>query len=1127
MPGLGKNIGDAYIEVHADTGPFRREVTLAADGVTVLTEKWERLDKRVNRLGFGLGRLKGSRNDFLNIIGSMAQGLENLFGRGLRESFAGVGALISGIGRSLAQGEGPLSGFGKALDKVGLTIGRLGGGGIDGLIVQIVALVAAFEGMAVIGGVVAAGISLITGALTALTVAIGGGLLGFVTALGPAMLAFAAGTAAASFAIAGMTKEQRRALAPLKQWVEEIQRITRDELFTGIGKQASALAGVLSTTLNPLIRRSAGVLREFIDGFVASIQGGGFASVMRTLSAQLPNLLRNTLSIVSNVATGLTGIFAGAAPGANRLFEAVNRVTAAFSAWFTSVEGQRQINRFMGDAIPILETLWDIAKQVGNTLRILWEEGAAGGKALLDSVSAILADFTKWLGSTEGRDALLRWFNASVAAAGTLGAFVRTVVDLFNALDTEQTRTFFLLFVGHVSAAVTALTRVVTWTQSAITAVDNFGKSTSRVFTQITASVSAWVTNAIGAIGRFASAAPGAFRTFNIAVGNAFNSILSVVRSVMSAITRLQVSAITAVINGWNRVRSIGSATWTSIRSIIETLTAPLRAIVVIVQAVSARFGGLQGVVSAVVSRMRANIATAVGAVTSLIGAISRVIGFFVNLGAAAAREVGRIINAFRSINLYSIGVEIINGLTRGISAAVGGLLSYARSIANQIASTFANALQISSPSKVFRSFGGFIIDGLIQGMQRRERAAEKQSDQVAQSVIRGAVNGLEKARESLRAAARRVTDLLADAGRSPRISKVFNEVGREAIRALTNGLSLGREAATGDVRAIVERIGEIAREAMEGENKKTRASIAAQASALREWVRTQGQALDAVWREVDRAGARLTSARERLRELQDQFNQLRESTRDSLRGELNLGSTVIDGETTFEAVAANVAGLAAKMRTFAKMLKQLVAAGLPAALVQEVASLGSTEGIAVARALLSASPAQRDSLITDFSSIQKSTSQIGTILAEQMFGAGIEAQKGLIKGLESNREALIRAAKKIAETIAAAVRRELGIKSPSTVFRQIGEFITEGLAQGIDAGKRRVDSAVSGLVDPSIIANLNPAISALAGQGASSSGSGSSGTNIAAGAIQVVSPYANPRLVAIEVMDALAARGK
>jgi hypothetical protein len=1068
MAGLGKNIGDAYIEVHASTGPFRR--TLRAEAAAAGTEAGDQFDRRLGsrlgKLNIGLSRLKGSRNNFLNIVGSMAEGLENVFGKAVRETFASVGSTIAGFGRSLTGGDVALSQFGRILDSVGLAIGRLGGGGIDGLIVQIVAMVLAFEAMIAIAGVVSAGISTITGALTALTVAIGGGLLGGITALGPGLLALSVGATAAGFAIAGLSKSQKAALAPLKAWVKEIQGIANQRLFGNIGEQASALAGVLSTTLNPLISRSADVLREFLDSFVASLQGGQFAGVMNTLSAQLPNLLRSLLSIVSGLAAGLTGVFAAAAPGANTLFGAINRVVQSFAAWALSAEGITTINTFMFQAIGILSSLWGIATQLGTTLSILWSEGAAGGQTLLTAIQGILDRFNAWLGSTAGREALRQWFNTAVLVAGQLGGTIQRLIELFNTLDSPQTRAFFINLVSSINSGIGALTALASWTQDATTAFLNFSTDGG---------------NAIIGFG---------------------NSVVSVFQSVMRG----------------------GTAAFGAINRALSTVNAAVARFVV--SAVSA-FKSFMGSVNSVA-----------GAVTRafilMTANMGRLVGFWISgfqsLVGAASGAVNNVLTAFANlqIRMLSVGRNIISGIISGISGAVGGLFAYVRSIADSIASTFAAALDINSPSRVFREFGGFIILGLQDGMKRRAKSAEKTSDEIARGVINSALDVLNKAEGSVRATAARVFSLLAGAGTGPTLSKAFNELGINTIHALVNGLDDGRDDAQGDIKRIIESISKIAQDAMKGEDKKTRASIVSQSRALQDWVRSQGQALDAVWREVERAGDRLDSARERLKDLQTQFNQLRDSTASSLRNELNLGSTVVGGETTFDEVAANVSGLAARMRTFARLLKRLVSAGLPAALVQEVASLGSTEGIAVARALMQGTAAQRRSLVADFAGLQQSTSGIGTLLADQMFGAGIEAQKGLIRGLTADQAALEKAAKHIAQVIANKVRQELGIHSPSTVFRQLGVFITEGLAQGIESGTARVRSAVTGLVDQNALSNLNPPISALsAQQTASGMRSGAAIGGIESGAIQIITPYANPALVAEQVMDRLAVAGK
>jgi phage-related protein len=490
----------------------------------------------------------------------------------------------------------------------------------------------------------------------------------------------------------------------------------------------------------------------------------------------------------------------------------------------------------------------------------------------------------------------------------------------------------------------------------------------------------------------------------------------------------------------------------------------------------------------------------------------------------------GRAVSALQGLNasLYTAGVNAIQGLYNGIVSKAGSVISYVSNLAGQVAGAFRRALGIASPSKLFAEYGGNIVEGLIRGLESQEKGAVKSGDDLAKSVIQGAQTSLERASASLKQTAQLVTSRLASAGPNPKLNKAFKTQGEAAIRALTNGLDDGREAAQAEVKTIVERISAVATKAMKGQDAKTKKALQNQAKSLQQWVKGQGAALDAVWREVDRARTRLDTARGKLKELQDQFSQLSSSFRDQLRGEIDLGSAIqSDGTATFDQVAANVSGLAAKMKTFAGLLKKLIAEGLPPALVQEVASLGTEKGIAIARALLSGTDAQRSSLVSDFKSIQSSTASIGNLLADQMYGAGIEAQKGLIKGLEANEKALVAAAKKIAQRITNEVKKELGIKSPSKVFEEIGLNITQGLANGIDQGQRVVDQSMRRLVPTDALNNLNAPLSSLAAQGAGGGSLRGGGTTIAEGAIQIVTPFANPRLVAQEFMDALAARGK
>lgn len=1134
MPGLGRKIGDAYVDVHGDLGPFRRDVrSESRRGGTEAGEEFDKsLSARLGRLrlslgslrkslsrintsladrfdgvDIGLGRLRGSRNDFLNIVGGMAGALENIFGGALRGVFQGFGNIIASFGRTLSNVNGPLGKLGQGIDRLGGSISRLGGGGLDGLLIQIGAVIISFQLLVGIAGPLAAGISGLAAAFIALTVGIGGAIAGGLLALGPALTALAAGVGALTIAFTGLSKQQQAVFEPLKTLFEEVRRSVQGALFKNAGDQVNSLVTALRP-LGGLLTSLAGVFSSWATDVLAAIgPGGALSGSFDTLGKALPNLLRTTLDIISGLAGGLTGLFAGATPGAQRLFDSISQVVAQFSAWANSVKGQQEINNFMQQAIDLLNTLWDIATQVGTTLKTLWDLGAAeAAQLILEGVVGVFEDLNKAMSTPEGRQAVREFFVNGVQVIRGLGPVLQQIINLFQSLDNRLTRLQFQEFLNGVTSAIGGIVSFVRWTQSILNALGRFNL-------QIQAgarSVAAFAVNVLAAVGRFRTG-----------VTTGFNAVMKVVSSLVTRILSLR-SPMTLAAQSGQRLRAQIVSAFTSLAASVTKALAQ----------VNIWLGNLArsaGQAAGQAARALLNLAGQAGAALGrFVGAIRN--GISDALG-TLGRFAGQAVSAISGLagRFGALGGDIMRGLYNGIVGAAGRVISYIQGLAGQVASAFASVLGMASPSRLFAQFGGYIIDGLVIGMRRQERDAEKAGDDVALSVVEGAQRGLQTARESLKNTAVIVFNAVAEAGSNPRLIRAFQTQGAGMIRALTNGLTRGREEAAADIKTTIDRIGGITENLMKGHNARLQRSIERQGSALQQWVKSQGAALDAVWREVDRAGVRIESARDRLRDLLNEFAQLRDSVTDSLRGELDLGGAIDEasGTATFESVASQVSGMAARMKTFASLLKRLIAEGIPPALVQEVAALGSVQGIEVAKALLSGSDTQRASLINDFKSIEASTKAIGTALAEQMYGAGIEAQKGLIKGLQANQAALIAAAKAIAKRITDEVKRELGIRSPSTVFQTIGTNIAEGLARGIEGGTARVGSALTGLVDPSVLENVNSPISALGAQNAGASPGGAGSRNIEAGAITIVTPYANPRLVAIEALDALAAQGK
>ncbi len=76
----------------------------------------------------------------------------------------------------------------------------------------------------------------------------------------------------------------------------------------------------------------------------------------------------------------------------------------------------------------------------------------------------------------------------------------------------------------------------------------------------------------------------------------------------------------------------------------------------------------------------------------------------------------------FSTINLYSVGKSILEGLGKGIDDASGGLFSKAAGIANDIKKTISGALEVNSPSKVMIPIGSAVPEGVGVGMDKGKR---------------------------------------------------------------------------------------------------------------------------------------------------------------------------------------------------------------------------------------------------------------------------------------------------------------------------------------------------------------------------------------------------------------------
>ncbi|MEU1787118.1 phage tail protein [Streptomyces sparsogenes] len=197
-----------------------------------------------------------------------------------------------------------------------------------------------------------------------------------------------------------------------------------------------------------------------------------------------------------------------------------------------------------------------------------------------------------------------------------------------------------------------------------------------------------------------------------------------------------------------------------------------------------------------------------------------------------------------------------------------------------------------------------------------------------------------------------------------------------------------------------------------------------------------------------------LDSAKDKLAGLKDQFDNLKGSVKSSLIGFANITKIGKYG-TSASTLINQLKSDTTRTTEFSKQLEELKKRGLNATAISDIAAAGvAGGGMATAQSLLNATPEQ----IKQINDLQKqltaSADKAGTTVADSMYGAGIKAADGLVKGLEAKQKAIEAQMMTIAKSMEAAIRKALGIRSPSRVMMQIGQHTADGFNQGMASRK-------------------------------------------------------------------------
>ncbi|WML79188.1 phage tail protein [Streptomyces sp. VNUA74] len=208
----------------------------------------------------------------------------------------------------------------------------------------------------------------------------------------------------------------------------------------------------------------------------------------------------------------------------------------------------------------------------------------------------------------------------------------------------------------------------------------------------------------------------------------------------------------------------------------------------------------------------------------------------------------------------------------------------------------------------------------------------------------------------------------------------------------------------------------------------------------------------------LGKVNAALEKAKDKLDDLRDSAAQLRESVKNGIIGESKItkGARSSDSQVTINTLLGQMTADAANSKQFSTMLADLKKKGLSGDLIEQIAEAGiEGGGMETAAALLGGGKNEIKRINDLQKQIVSNADATGKTAADAMYGAGIKAAEGLVKGLQSQQDQIESHMLLLAKNMEKAIKKALGIKSPSKVMEEVGEFTAEGFALGIERNKR------------------------------------------------------------------------
>lgn len=383
---------------------------------------------------------KGSRNNFLNVMGSLIGGITTgVVGMG-KAAFTGFKMFSDGAKQAtdMASQAGESISF---LSKMAGGFRAVGTGMMSGIARSGPAAILAIAAVIVAASALSSVLMGLLMIVTSLVSTIASGLVGAIAIALPFFGAIVAAAGLATLAIMSMTNKQQQAFkdafTPFKEEMTGIAQLMLGPIVNAFG----AWSRNLQAALQPLAQYARGIGLAFADAgrsLTASFAapGSGFQMLLRSLGIYLPGIIRNLSTALGGFLNGMFGMFSALMPFVARFARYLGETATRFATWATSAQGQNSIVNFVTRALASLRALWGFVKQVGGLLGDIFFNPRIqrAGNDMFGSMTREVGRMRDAFRRASADGSLQRWLDSAKRFGKALWAVIKSLIGVFDYL---------------------------------------------------------------------------------------------------------------------------------------------------------------------------------------------------------------------------------------------------------------------------------------------------------------------------------------------------------------------------------------------------------------------------------------------------------------------------------------------------------------------------------------------------------------------------------------------------------------------------------------------------------------------------------------------------------------------